>query len=190
MATTARGHIEQLPSGSFRVHVYAGIDPVTGKQRRLKRTCPDEAAAAAALGQLLSQADGDRFTASFTSFLKIAASFAAGRPVDLSAVVTNSLGWAHARRVAGAVTTTDGPSGSFSQPCPATRQMKTRNCAAAREAAPAAPGRPACRCEKPAQGAAAPKTRTPGSAAVVEGHLVAVGVREREGAAERPVDGR
>jgi hypothetical protein len=35
-----------------------------------------------------------------------------------------------------------------------------------------------------------PKTRTPGSAAVVEGHLVAVGVREREGAAERPVDGR
>jgi hypothetical protein len=28
------------------------------------------------------------------------------------------------------------------------------------------------------------------SAAVVEGHLVAVGVREREGAAERPVDGR
>jgi NAD(P)-dependent dehydrogenase (short-subunit alcohol dehydrogenase family) len=33
-----------------------------------------------------------------------------GRPVDLSAVVTNSLGWAHARRVAEAVTTTDGPS--------------------------------------------------------------------------------
>ena len=63
-------------------------------------------------------------TASFTSFLKIAASFAAGRPVDLSAVATNSLGWAHARRVAEAVTTTDGPSRSFSQPCPATRQMK------------------------------------------------------------------
>ena len=121
---------------------------------------------------------------------KIAASFASGRPVDLSAVVTNSLGWAHARRVAEAVTTTDGPSRSFSQPCSATRQMKTRNCAAAWEAAPAAPGRPACRCEKPDQGAAAPKTRTPGSAAVVEGHLVAVGVRERESAAERPVDGR
>ena len=31
---------------------------------------------------------------------------------------------------------------------------------------------------------------TPGSAAVVEGHLVAVGVGERESAAERPVDGR
>ena len=49
------------PSGSFRVHVYAGTDPVTGKPRRLRQTCPDEAAAAAALGQLLAQADGDRF---------------------------------------------------------------------------------------------------------------------------------
>jgi hypothetical protein len=61
MATTARGHIEQLPSGSFRVHVYAGTDPVSGKPRRLKQTCPDEAAAAAALGRLLIQADGGRF---------------------------------------------------------------------------------------------------------------------------------
>jgi len=62
MATTARGHIEKLPSGSYRVHVYAGTDPVTGKPRRLKQTCPDEASAAAALGQLLlGQADGDRF---------------------------------------------------------------------------------------------------------------------------------
>jgi hypothetical protein len=34
------------------------------------------------------------------------------------------------------------------------------------------------------------KTGTPGSAAVVEGHLVAVGVGEHESAAERPVDGR
>ena len=57
MATTARGHIEQLPSGSFRVHVYAGTDPVTGKPRRLKQTCPDEASAAATLGKLLAQAD-------------------------------------------------------------------------------------------------------------------------------------
>ena len=61
MATIARGHIEQLPSGSFRVHVYAGTDPVTGKPRRLKQTCPDEASAAAALGKLLAQADGDHF---------------------------------------------------------------------------------------------------------------------------------
>jgi Phage integrase family len=61
MATTARGHIEKLPSGSFRVHVYAGTDPVTGKPRHLKQTCPDEASAAATLGKLLAQADGDHF---------------------------------------------------------------------------------------------------------------------------------
>jgi hypothetical protein len=54
MATTARGHIEQLPSGFFRVHVYAGTDPVTGKPRCPKQTCPDEASAAAALGKLLA----------------------------------------------------------------------------------------------------------------------------------------
>jgi hypothetical protein len=43
------------------VHVYAGTDPVTGKPRRLKQTCPDEASAAAALGKLLAQADGDHY---------------------------------------------------------------------------------------------------------------------------------
>ena len=53
----------------------------------------------------------------------------------------------------------------------------------------AAPGRPAA-VRSPLRAPAALKTGTPGSAAVVEGHLVAVGVREREGAAERPVDGR
>ena len=61
MATTARGHIERLPSGSFRVHVYAGTGPVTGKPRRLKQTCPDEASTAAAFGRLLTQADGDHY---------------------------------------------------------------------------------------------------------------------------------
>ena len=61
MANTARGHIEQLPSGSFRVHVYAGTDPVTGRPRRLRETCPDDAIAAATLGRLLNEADGGRF---------------------------------------------------------------------------------------------------------------------------------
>ena len=60
MAKTSKGHIEQLPSGAFRVRVYAGIDPVTGKERRLKETCPDEAAAAAALGRLLRQAQSQQ----------------------------------------------------------------------------------------------------------------------------------
>jgi integrase len=53
MASTVRGHIERLPSGSYRVKVYAGTDPVTGKERRLRETCPDETPAAIALGRLL-----------------------------------------------------------------------------------------------------------------------------------------
>jgi integrase len=61
MAATPRGHIEQLPSGSFRVHVYAGTDPVTGKPRRIRETCPDDATAAATLGRLLAEVDQERF---------------------------------------------------------------------------------------------------------------------------------
>jgi hypothetical protein len=33
-----RGSIGQLPSGSYRVTVYAGTDPLTGKMRQLRRT--------------------------------------------------------------------------------------------------------------------------------------------------------
>ena len=47
MAKTKSGYIQRLPSGAFRVSVYAGTDPVTGKQRRLRETCPDEAASTA-----------------------------------------------------------------------------------------------------------------------------------------------
>ena len=58
MAKTHKGHIQRLPSGSFRVKVYAGTDPVTGKERLLRQTCPDEASAYVALGRLLAEADG------------------------------------------------------------------------------------------------------------------------------------
>jgi hypothetical protein len=58
MAKTARGHIQRLPSGSLRVKVYAGTDPVTGKPRLLRETCRDEASAAETLGRLLRQAEG------------------------------------------------------------------------------------------------------------------------------------
>jgi integrase len=61
MAKSSRGHIQRLPSGSFRVKVYAGTDPVTGKERLLRQTCLDEAAAQVALGRLLTEADGGRF---------------------------------------------------------------------------------------------------------------------------------
>ncbi|WP_158893113.1 tyrosine-type recombinase/integrase [Amycolatopsis anabasis] len=35
-----KGHIEELPSGALRVHVYAGTDALTGKRLDLKETIP------------------------------------------------------------------------------------------------------------------------------------------------------
>ena len=59
MATTEKGHIELLPSGSYRVQVYFGIDPVTDNARRVKRTVKTEAKAAAELANLLRAAEAE-----------------------------------------------------------------------------------------------------------------------------------
>ncbi len=59
MATTHKGHIELLPSGSYRVQVYFGTDPVTGKARRVKRTVKTEANAAGELANLLRAAEAE-----------------------------------------------------------------------------------------------------------------------------------
>ena len=60
MASTPNGHIEQLPSGSWRAKVYAGTDPLTGREIRLRRTCKTERAAQIELGKLLEQAAAGR----------------------------------------------------------------------------------------------------------------------------------
>jgi integrase len=60
MARGPAGHIERLPSGSWRVKVYAGIDPLTGREIRLRRTCKTERAAQIELGKLLEQAVAGR----------------------------------------------------------------------------------------------------------------------------------
>jgi integrase len=52
-----RGHIEQLPSGSYRAVVYAGVDPLTGKERRLKESAKTLKAAEVALTKLQRQVD-------------------------------------------------------------------------------------------------------------------------------------
>ena len=57
-ATARSGYIQQLPSGSFRVSVYAGTDPLTDRQIRLRRTCKTERAAQIELGRLLEQLNG------------------------------------------------------------------------------------------------------------------------------------
>jgi hypothetical protein len=53
MAKATGGYIQQLPSGSFRVSVYAGTDPLTGRQIRLRKSCKTERAAQIELGKLL-----------------------------------------------------------------------------------------------------------------------------------------
>jgi hypothetical protein len=53
--------MESDRSGARRDTSTPGPTRFTGKPRRLKQTCPDEASAAAALGKLLAQADGDHF---------------------------------------------------------------------------------------------------------------------------------
>ena len=60
MAKARSGYIQPLPSGAFRVSAYAGTDPLTGRQIRLRRTCKTERAAQIELGRLLEQAAADR----------------------------------------------------------------------------------------------------------------------------------
>src|SRR5512146_2900312 len=60
MAKATGGYIQQLPSGSFRVSVYGGTDPLTGREIRLRKTCKTERAAQIELGKLLEQAEAGR----------------------------------------------------------------------------------------------------------------------------------
>ena len=60
MGKKSPGHIEQLPSGSWRVKVYGGTDPLTGREIRLRKTCKTERAAQIELGRLLEQAEAGR----------------------------------------------------------------------------------------------------------------------------------
>jgi integrase len=60
MLRAPRGHIERLPSGSFRVSVYAGVDPFTRQQIRLRSTVKDELQAQIELGRLLKEASEGR----------------------------------------------------------------------------------------------------------------------------------
>ncbi len=71
MVKKSPGHIEQLPSGSWRVKVYAGTDPLTRREIRLRKMCKTERAALIEPGKLLEQA-------------------AAGRQPETNATVANS----------------------------------------------------------------------------------------------------
>jgi hypothetical protein len=56
----SRGAIDQLPSGSYRVRVYAGEDPLTGERHDLVETAPTAAAAEKLRTKLLVQLDERR----------------------------------------------------------------------------------------------------------------------------------
>lgn len=56
MPPARTGHIERLPSGSYRAHVYAGTDPLTGKAIYLRATAKTVRQAQVELGRLLDQA--------------------------------------------------------------------------------------------------------------------------------------
>jgi integrase len=55
-----RGHIEQLPSGSYRARVYAGVDPLTRPTHYVLETAPDYESAEKDLTRLQRQVDDDQ----------------------------------------------------------------------------------------------------------------------------------
>jgi integrase len=55
-----RGHIEQLPSGSYRAVVFAGTDPLTRRPRYVRETVETSDQAEKALTRLQSQVDEDK----------------------------------------------------------------------------------------------------------------------------------
>ena len=59
-APAARGHIEPLPSGSFRAVVFTGIDPLTRKRQYVRETCTTRGEAEKALTRLQGQVDEHR----------------------------------------------------------------------------------------------------------------------------------
>jgi hypothetical protein len=56
MTCTPSGHREQLLSGSWRAKVYAGKDPLTGREIRFSQTCKTKVEAQIELGKLLALA--------------------------------------------------------------------------------------------------------------------------------------
>ncbi|WP_158092272.1 hypothetical protein [Pseudonocardia autotrophica] len=54
------GHIEELPSGSFRAVVFAGLNPQSGRERRIRETARTHAEATKLLTKLQRQVDENK----------------------------------------------------------------------------------------------------------------------------------
>src|ERR1700733_1620460 len=71
MPRVAKGCVEQRPSGSWRARVYAGIDPITKREIRLKATAKTEQQAHIELGRLLKEASEGRAPESGATIAKL-----------------------------------------------------------------------------------------------------------------------
>ena len=89
MPRVAKGCVEQLPSGSWRARVYAGIDPITKREIRLKATAKTEQQAHIELGRLLKEASEGRTPESGATMAKLLDEYAAIAPWDVSTRQTN-----------------------------------------------------------------------------------------------------
>ena len=84
MPRVAKGHVEQLPSGSWRARVYAGVDPITQREIRLKATAKTEQQAHIELGRLLKEASEGRTPESDATVAKLLDEYAAIAQWDVS----------------------------------------------------------------------------------------------------------
>ena len=89
MPRVAKGCVEQLPSGSWRARVYAGVDPITKREIRLKATAKTEQQAHIELGRLLNEASEGRAPESGATIAKLLDEYAAIAPWDVSTRQTN-----------------------------------------------------------------------------------------------------
>jgi len=113
MPRVAKGCVEQLPSGSWRARLYAGVHPITKREIRLKATAKTEQQAHIELGRLLKEASEGRTPESGATVAKLLDEYVAIAPWDVSTRQTNegfirrtiipALGHMKVRRVRGPI---------------------------------------------------------------------------------------
>jgi Phage integrase, N-terminal SAM-like domain len=84
MGRAASGHVEQLPSGSFRVEVHAGTDPLTGRRLRFRQTVKTGKQAQIVLGRLLDQASAGQLPDSGVTVAELMARYMEVAELDIS----------------------------------------------------------------------------------------------------------
>jgi integrase len=89
MAREPTGHIERLPSGSYRISVYAGTDPLTRRPIRLRATARTETQARIELGKLLEKARDGRSPEAGVTMAKLLDEYAPIAAWDVSTRQTN-----------------------------------------------------------------------------------------------------